>query len=126
MSCAQWPHQPRLRIPTLYRKTVNSGLRTTRYSFLRLRAFVCAVADNACASAGSTSCARAVSALVRSLIDLSSVALAVWTTRRSAKMKKTLRIIWCQRVAAISDRRKLYQTALEVLAAANASSLVGV
>src|SRR5437867_11353983 len=108
----------------LYRKTVNSGLRNTRYSFFRLRAFVCAVADKACASAGSTSRASAVSALAKFLIDLSSLAVAVWTTRRSAKLKKTLRIIWCQRVAAISDRRKLYQTALEVLAAANAATTI--
>src|SRR6516165_4791388 len=43
MSCAQCPHQPRFRKPTLYRNTVNSGLRATRYSFLSRRAVVCAV-----------------------------------------------------------------------------------
>src|SRR5262249_54347665 len=93
MSCAQCPHQPRFRRPTLYRNTVNSGLRTTRYSFLSRRAVVCAVWVNAWASAGSTSDASPVRALARSFIDLSSLACARLTRSRNAKMKSSVRLV---------------------------------
>src|SRR5262249_39589100 len=92
MSCAQCPHQPRFRRPTLYKNTVNSGLRTTRYSFLSRRAVVCAVYDNASASVGSTSDASFVSALARSLIDRSSLACAGPITSRKPKINDRLRI----------------------------------
>src|SRR5204863_6858274 len=77
----------------LTRNTVNSGFRTTRYSFARLRAFMCAVSDNSSASAGSTSGASAARALLRSLIDLSSRACAELTRTRNAKMKESLWIM---------------------------------
>src|SRR5215472_15239409 len=93
MSCAQCPHQPRFLKPTLYRNTVNSGLRTTRYSFLSRRAVVCAVSDNAWASAGSTSGESRVRALARSLIDLSSPACVRLTASRNAKMKNSVRLV---------------------------------
>src|ERR1043166_268526 len=93
MSWAQWPHQPRFRRPTLYRNTVNSGLRTTRYSFFSRRAVVCAVYDNAWASAGSTSDANPVRALARSLIDLSSLACARLTTSSDTKTKNSTRVV---------------------------------
>src|SRR5437016_7705172 len=77
----------------LTRNTVNSGLRATRYSRARLRALVCAVTDSSSASAGSTSDASPANALLRSLIDRSSRALAGLTKSKSAKTKKSPRII---------------------------------